>query len=60
MIQIHPLKRKKRKEVEEDPNLVAYGRFQMFGGQWKEKEKHPFHLSSHFAPNKIYLNVFFH
>jgi hypothetical protein len=28
MIRIHPLKRKKRKEVEEDPNLMAYGRFQ--------------------------------
>jgi hypothetical protein len=28
MIQIHPLKRRKRKEMKEDPNLVANGRFQ--------------------------------
>jgi hypothetical protein len=28
MIQIHPLKRRKKKEVKEDPNLMAYGRFQ--------------------------------
>jgi hypothetical protein len=28
MIQIHPLKRRRRKEVKKDPNLVANGRFQ--------------------------------
>jgi hypothetical protein len=27
MIQIRPLKRKRRKEVKENPNSVAYGRF---------------------------------
>jgi hypothetical protein len=32
----------------------------MFDGQWKEKEKHIF-TSSHFPPNKFYLNIdFFH
>jgi len=32
----------------------------LFGGQWKEKEKHLF-PSSHFPPNKFYLNYhFFH
>jgi hypothetical protein len=28
----------------------------LFGGQWKEKEKHLF-TSSHFPPNKFYLNL---
>jgi hypothetical protein len=45
MIQFAPLKRKRRKEVKEDPNLVANGRFQCLwpfegfklGGLWKEK-----------------------
>ncbi len=63
-----PLKKRRRKEVKENPNLVALGRFQawwpmegsndwwplgkhlvwclMFGGLWKEKEKHHFHLFS--------------
>jgi hypothetical protein len=45
----------KRKEVKEDPNLVANERFEclggewkvpMFGGPWKEKKKHIFHLFS--------------
>jgi hypothetical protein len=32
----------------------------LVGGQWKEKEKHIF-PSSHFPPNKFYLNFhFFH
>ncbi len=30
-----PLKRKRRKEVKEDLNSVAYGRNLMFGSQWK-------------------------
>jgi hypothetical protein len=28
----------------------------LLGGQWKEKEKHLF-ISSHFPPNKFYLNL---
>ncbi len=72
MIWICLLKRR-RKEVKVDPklggqwnvpSLVANGRFHgwwpmegsMFGGQWKIKEKHIF-ISSHFPPNKLYLNL---
>jgi len=48
------------------PSLVANGKFQAWwpmegsklGGQWKVKEKHLF-TSSHFPPNKLYLNLQF-
>jgi hypothetical protein len=46
MIQIHPLKRRKRKEVKEDPNLVANGRFQCLVGLGGKRRStfSPFHL----------------
>jgi hypothetical protein len=30
----------------------------MFGGQWKEKDKYPFHIFS-FSPQQILLKPFF-
>jgi hypothetical protein len=44
----NPLFKKKEKEGGE-------GRCE-FGGQWKENDKHLF-TSSHFPPNKFYLNL---
>jgi hypothetical protein len=48
MIRVHLLKRRRR-GLKVDPKL---------GGQWKVKEKHLF-TSSHFPPNKFYLNLQF-
>jgi hypothetical protein len=48
MIWVRLLK-KRRKEVKVDSKL---------GGQWKVKDKHLF-TSSHFPPNKFYLNLQF-
>jgi hypothetical protein len=40
------------------PMLGGQWKVPMFSGQWKEKEKHLF-TSSHFPPNKLYLNLHF-
>jgi hypothetical protein len=56
----------RRKEVRENPNLVANGRFKvwwslecsMLSGLWEKKEKHHFHLFSFSTPNKFYINFF--
>jgi hypothetical protein len=41
-----------------DPKLGGQWNASMFGGQWKVKEK-PLFTSSHFPPNKFYLNLQF-
>ncbi len=56
-------KRRRWKEVNEDPNLVGNGRFHCLVGNGRfyclmangRKKKHLF-TSSHFPPNKFYLN----
>jgi hypothetical protein len=60
MIRICPFKEKEKEGGEERSQLDGQWKVPMFGGQWKEKEKHLF-TSSHFTPNKFYLNLhFFH
>jgi hypothetical protein len=62
-----PFKEKEKKGDEERsqfsgqwkvPMFGGQWKVPMFGGQWKEKEKHLF-ISSHFPPNKFYLNLHF-
>ncbi len=57
MIQVRPLKRRK-KGVKVDPKLGGQWNVPLLTGQWKVKEKHLF-TSSHFPPNKFYLNLQF-
>jgi hypothetical protein len=57
MIRVRLLKRR-RKEVKVDLKLGGQWNVPLFGGQWKVKEKHLF-TSSHFPPNKFYLNFQF-
>ncbi len=66
MIRVYPLKRRRR-EMKEDPKLGGQWKVPMLsgqwnvpmeGGQWNVKEKH-FFTSSHFPPNKFYLNLQF-
>jgi len=40
------------------PMLGGQRKVPMLAGQWKEKDKHLF-TSSHFTPNKFYLNFHF-
>jgi hypothetical protein len=58
MIWIHPLKKKSRKEVKENPNLLAYGRFQFLVANGRRRRNILF-TSSHFPLNFFYLNFFF-
>jgi hypothetical protein len=58
MIRIRPLKRRRRKEVKEDPNSVAYGRFQCLVTLGRKKRS-MFFTSSHFPPNKFTQTFFF-
>jgi hypothetical protein len=60
MIQIHPFRENGKEGGERRPQLAEQWKVPLLGGQWKEKEKHLF-TSSHFPPNKFYLNFhFFH
>ncbi len=52
-----PLKKRRRKEVKENPNLVANGRFQCLVALGRRR-KNIFFTSSHFPPNTCYLNFF--
>jgi hypothetical protein len=58
MIWIHPFKEKEKEGGEGRSQLGGPWKVPMFDGQWKEKEKHLF-TSSHFPPNKFYLNLHF-
>jgi hypothetical protein len=58
MIQIRAFKKKEKDRGEGIPKLGGLWKVLMFGGPWKEKENHSFHLFS-LPPNKFYLNFFF-
>jgi hypothetical protein len=58
MIRIHPFKKKEKEGGERRSQLGGQWKVPMFGGQWKEKEKH-LSTSSHFPPKKFYLNFHF-
>ncbi len=59
MIWIHFLKKRKRKEVKKDPNLVANGRFQCLVALGRRRRETLNPKPSHFPPNKFYLNLHF-
>jgi hypothetical protein len=60
MIRILPFKENEKEGGERRSQFGAQWKVPMLDGQWKEKEKHLF-PSSHFPPNKFYLNLhFFH
>jgi hypothetical protein len=52
------LKKRKRKEVKEDPNSVANGRFQCLVANGRRRKNILF-TSSHFPPQQILLYLFF-
>jgi hypothetical protein len=67
MIRIRPFKEKEKEGGEgrsqlggqwKVPFLGGTWKVPLFDGQWKEKEKHLL-TSSHFPPNKFYLNLHF-
>ncbi len=58
MIRIRPFQEKEMKGGEARSQLDGQWKVLLLGGQWKEKEKHLF-TSSHFPPNKFYLNLQF-
>jgi hypothetical protein len=57
MIRIRPFK-EKEKEVNEDPNSVANGRFQCLVANGRKKEEAPFHLFP-LSPQEILLKPSF-
>jgi len=58
MIRIHLFKKKEKEGGVGRSQLGGQWKVPMLGGQWKEKVKH-FFTSSHFPPNKFYLNLHF-
>jgi hypothetical protein len=58
MIRICPFQEKEMEGSEGRSQLGGQWKVPLFGGLWKEKEKHLF-TSSHFPPNKFYLNLEF-
>jgi hypothetical protein len=53
-----PFKQKKKEGSEKRPQLSGLWKVPMFGGQWKKKEKHLFHLFS-LSPQQVLLKPFF-
>jgi hypothetical protein len=53
MIQNHTFKKKEKEIGEGKPQLGGQWKVPMFGGPWKEKEKHPFHLFSFSPPTNF-------
>jgi hypothetical protein len=58
MIWIRPFKEKEKERGEGKSQLDGQGKVPMFGGQWKENEKHLFN-SSHFPPKFFYFKPSF-
>jgi hypothetical protein len=58
MIRIRTFKEKEKEGGERRPQLGGLWKVSMFGGPWKEKEKHFSHLFS-FSPQQFYLNLIF-